>query len=222
MRFLGLEPDAVVARSAGATVNATQASAARSTLLGALGFGVASLLVFGSWAVAGPALYRMGGEAGAYLVWAAAFILLSGAGLSGLVVGHGNRMRFLAAFAIAFSAYAAVWMAGWFALRNRTGEVAGAVGGTAAFALVLCRTFGTARAWPDVALHLFIGNTVGYFTGSAAYDSLGGTAGKLAWGALYGIGFGAGIGASLHRVQEGVRLRLQARSEPGPAAQAAP
>ena len=47
---------------------------ARSVLIGMLGFGAASLLVFGSWAWMGRWLYGALGEAGTYAVWAVVFI----------------------------------------------------------------------------------------------------------------------------------------------------
>ena len=209
MRFLGLNPETVAARSRGVTPLPIQTTPIRSTLFGALMFGSVSVFVFGLWAGTGPALYRIGGELGAYLVWAAAFMVLAGLGLGRLVVGRDNRLRFLACFALAFAAYSAVWMAAWFAFRNRTGEVAGAMGGTAVFAWVICQAFGAPKQWSDTALYLFIGNTVGYFSGDLAHQRLGGDSGKIAWGLLYGLGFGAGIGASLHAVQADIRRRLQ-------------
>ena len=174
MRFLGLTPETVAARSSGVTPLPIQTTPIRSTLFGALMFGSVSVFVFGLWAGTGPALYRIGGELGAYLVWAAAFMVLAGLGLGRLVVGRDNRLRFLACFALAFAAYSAVWMAAWFAFRNRTGEVAGAMGGTAVFAWVICQAFGAPKQWSDTALYLFIGNTVGYFSGDLAHQRLGG------------------------------------------------
>lgn len=209
MRFLGLHPDTVAARSEGASIDPIQATSLRSAVFGAVMFGAVGVVVFGLWAGTGPALYRWGGEAGAYVVWAAAFMALAGLGLGRLVVGRGNRLRFLACFSIAFGAYSAVWMAAWFFFHNRTGEVAGAMGGTAVFALVICHAFGARRVWSDAALYLFIGNAAGYFLGDLAHGRLGGDTGKIAWGLLYGLGFGAGIGASLHAVQGGIRQRIQ-------------
>lgn len=209
MRFLGLYPDAVFARNGGSEINSLQSTASRSTGFGALMFGAVGVVVFGLWAGTGPAMYRWGGEVGAYLVWAAVFMGLAGLGLGRLVVGRDNRLRFLGCFALAFGAYSAVWMAAWFVFPNRTGEVAGAMAGTAAFALILCRAFGTPTSWSDTALYLFIGNAAGYFAGDLAHNQLGGDAGKLAWGLLYGLGFGAGIGASLYAVQAEIRRRMR-------------
>lgn len=215
MRFLGLTPDAVAARSPGAGVSALQASAGRSTAFGAAAFGAVSLLVFGSWAAGGPTLYRIGGELGAYLFWAALFMGGAGGALGPLVVGRGHGLRFLGAFALGFAAYAAVWMASWFALKNRSGEMLGAMAGTAAFAGVLCLAFGAPRRWFDAALYLFIGNAAGYFAGDVAYGRTGGTAGKLAWGLLYGVGFGAGIGTTLFALQSEIRRRLSGTERDG-------
>ncbi|MFO1458158.1 MAG: hypothetical protein U1G08_02025 [Verrucomicrobiota bacterium] len=210
MRFLGLTPEAVVARSTGVPLRDIQASAGRSTAYGAAVFGFVSVGVFGTWALGGSWLYGMIGEVGAFVAWAAMFMLLAGLLLSPLVVGIGNRSRFLACFALAFAAYSLVWIASWIAMPNRSGELTGAMGGTALFALILCHAFGAPRLWTDTALYLFIGNAAGYFLGDSAHNFLRGNAGKLAWGALYGLGFGAGIGASLFAVQAGIRARIQA------------
>lgn len=208
MEFPGLTSEVVAARSAGARVSPVQSSAGRSTAFGAAAFGAVSLLVFGSWAAGGPVLYRLGGELGAYLFWAALFMGAAGWGLGPLVVGRGHGLRFLGTFALGFAVYAVVWMASWFALKNRSGEMLGAMAGTAAFAGVLCLAFGVPGRWFDAALFLFIGNAAGYFAGDIAHSRLGGTAGKLAWGLLYGVGFGAGIGATLFALQSGIRRRL--------------
>lgn len=215
MRFLGLYPDAVFARNGGSEIDSLQSTASRSTGFGALMFGAVGVVVFGLWAGTGPAMYRWGGEVGAYLVWAALFMGLAGLGLGRLVVGRDNRLRFLGCFALAFGAYSAVWMAAWFIFRNRTGEVAGAMAGTAVFALILCRAFKAPASWSDTALYLFIGNAAGYFAGDLAHNRLGGDAGKLAWGLLYGLGFGAGIGASLYTVQAEIRRRIREAQDSG-------
>ncbi|MBL9174235.1 MAG: hypothetical protein JNL10_11915 [Verrucomicrobiales bacterium] len=210
MRFLGLTPEAVAARSPGVPLRRIQRTAGGSTAFGALQFGIASLVVFGTWAAGGSRLYAAIGETGAFVAWAVTFILLAGVLLAPLVIGSGNRGRFLACFALAFAAYSAVWIASWIAMPNRSGEITGAMGGTALFALVLCHAFGAPRLWTDTALYLFIGNAAGYFLGDYVHGLLRGTSGKLAWGLLYGAGFGAGIGASLFAVQSGIRSRIQA------------
>lgn len=210
MRFLGLTPEAVAARSSGVGLRSIQTSAGGSTAYGAIQFGVASLVVFGSWAVGGSRIYAAIGETGAFLTWAATFMLLAGILLAPLVIGNGNRERFLACFALAFAAYSLVWIASWIAMPNRGGEITGAMGGTALFALILCHAFGAPRLWTDTALYLFIGNAAGYFLGDFVHGLVRGTSGKLAWGLLYGVGFGSGIGASLYAVQSGIRTRIQA------------
>lgn len=209
MRFLALTPDAVAARSSGVPLRQIQATAGASTAYGAIQFGVASLVVFGTWAAGGSRLYAAIGETGAFVAWAATFILLAGVLLAPLVVGNRNRSRFLGCFALAFAGYALVWIASWTAMPNRSGEITGAMGGTALFALILCHAFGAPKLWTDTALYLFIGNAAGYFLGDFVHSHLRGQAGKLAWGALYGLGFGAGIGASLFAVQADIRSRLQ-------------
>jgi hypothetical protein len=49
---------------------------------------------------------------------------------------------------------------------------------------------------------LFVSNALGYFLGGALYYSIGGPFGMLLWGLLYGVCFGAGIGAALQFVQQ--------------------
>ena len=48
---------------------------------------------------------------------------------------------------------------------------------------------------------LFIANSIGYFLGSTLNDAVGGRAGMLLWGAVYGLFLGAGLGAVLHLAQ---------------------
>ena len=82
-------------------------------------------------------------------------------------------------------------------MPNRSGELIGAMGGTALFALDSLPRLRGARLWTDTALYSVYRQCGRLFQNSA----IPGNAGKLAWGALYGLGFGAGIGASLFAVQ---------------------
>jgi hypothetical protein len=187
---------------------------------------MASLVVYATWAFAGRWLYANLGEAGAYAVWAGLFVLLSGAGLNPLVIGPRHLLRFYALFLAAFGAYAVLWSVSWFALRGRAGEWIGSLAGTAALGFILANAFGLGwERWRMMGL-LFVAHSAGYFLGSFLFDfcrsdsgaallgavldrSGRATAGKLLWGAAYGLGFGAGLGDALHVCQTRVREELQ-------------
>jgi hypothetical protein len=68
-------------------------------------------------------------------------------------------------------------------------------------ALVFAVGFSQLRLILKLWVLLFVANSIGYFVGSALNDSLTGRIGMLTWGAVYGFGLGAGIGAVLHFVQ---------------------
>lgn len=169
--------------------------------LGALGFSVASLAVFGSWAFVGRWMYAQLSELGAYLVWALMFVLIAGATLKRLASGNRSFGKFYGIFAAAFLLYAVGWTAVWFPLRNRAGEWLASLTGTILMALVFLRAF---AAWPksfDVMTTLFLTHSLGYFVGGFLYASIGGKPGMLLWGLAYGLGFGAGIGRALFLCQ---------------------
>jgi hypothetical protein len=58
-----------------------------------------------------------------------------------------------------------------------------------------------ARSTPRFAAVLFVANSAGYFLGSALNERLGGAAGMLLWGGVYGVCLGAGLGAVMHLAQ---------------------
>lgn len=170
-------------------------------------------------------MYGNLGEGGAYAVWAALFILLSGAALNPLVIGRRTLARFYALFLTAFGAYAVAWSASWFVVGGRTGEWLGSLLGTAILGFILADAFelGWDR-WRMMAL-LFVAHSAGYFAGSVLFDfcrsesgaaMLGelldrrgrSTLGKLLWGAAYGLGLGAGLGYALHACQARLRDEL--------------
>jgi len=213
MRFIGLAADLVLGRILAFDRPLRVPGWSVSVAGGALGFGSVSVMVFACWAYAGRWFYSHVGEAGAYLAWAAIFVVGSGGLLGWLVIGAGSGRRFYGGFAIAFMAYSVVWMAAWFASPDRFGEICGALVGVAAFGACLCGMFDAWRAWPSIMIGLAVGNLAGYFLGSALHDLYGGNAGKLLWGLSYGLGFGAGMGHALHAVQSGLRRRLSALTE---------
>jgi hypothetical protein len=179
-----------------------------SVLRGALGFGAVSLVAYGVWAFAGKALSRSLGEGGFYAVLVAVFVGLTGLALHPLVAGPRSFLRFTRVFVPAFIAYAGVWCAFWFKLKFGLGEWLGSLGGTVAFALVAAATQGGRRSLPHALLVIFVGHSAGYFLGAPiCYSQLKTRPelGMLAWGLLYGLGFGAGIGFLFHALQQARR-----------------
>lgn len=168
-------------------------------LLGAVGFALPSLLVFGSWAVAGRQFYRsMGGEAGAYAAWALLFLITAPLLLSRLLAAPGKRWRFTRVFAAGFLAYAAAWCAGYMILRGPAGEWLGSIAGSLAYTAVLQvsadrrSVAGFLTQWGVFTLL----HSLGYFSGSWIFEALHhSTASKILWGVTYGLGTGAAIGA---------------------------
>lgn len=176
----------------------------RSILRGSLGFAAVSLAAYAVWAFAGKGLSAHLKEGGFYAVMAVVFVALSGLALHKLVDGPNSLPRFLKVFIPAFLAYAAVWCGAWFTLGWVKGEWLGSLAGSAAFAAVAGALLGNLKPVGKAALVLFIGHSAGYFLGAPVCYALKGdwrVAGILAWGLLYGLGFGAGIGYAFHVFQ---------------------
>ena len=173
----------------------------RSALRGAAGFAAASLLVFATVAFAERWMYARLGLWGAYLAWTALFVVAGGAALAPLAGGRWRGPKFFLLFGLAFFAYAVGWVGAYFALRGAAGEWAGALAGSLSMGVVLAAGFGAVRRAPLLSAALLASHTAGYFLGSALNDLLGGRAGMLTWGGLYGLCFGAGLGAALHLAQ---------------------
>jgi len=66
--------------------------------IGVLGFGLASLAVFGSWAFLGGWFYRALGEAGAYIAWLVLYLGIGCEVMKGLTPGPGARLKFFKIF----------------------------------------------------------------------------------------------------------------------------
>lgn len=226
MRIFDLQPDAVMARVR-TSGQARIPTLAQSMVTATAGFTVASLVVYGSWALHGRALYNRLGEPGAYAVWAVTFVAIAGGLLNPAVIGPRSLQRFYALFAAAFMAYAILWSASWFGLRGRLGEWTGSLAGTAALAWILSRGFGAKEGlWRVISL-LFLLHSAGYFAGSALYDffrnaneqhwlndylarSTRRWVAMLAWGFAHGIGLGAGLGYTLYACQSEIRKLIGA------------
>ncbi len=179
----------------------TLPSLARAVVIGAVGFGLASLCVFATVAFGERWMYTQLGLWGAYLVWTALFILLGGAALGSLVVGRWRLPKFYLLYGIAFFAYAVGWVGAYFTLRGTAGEWVGSVAGSVLMALVFAVGFEAIRSILKLSAVLFVANSLGYFVGSALNDHFGGKGGMLLWGIVYGLFLGAGIGAVLRWAQ---------------------
>jgi len=147
-------------------------------------------------------MYQTLGALGSYLAWTLLFILLSGAVFGSLVVGRWRLPRFYFLFGLAFFAYAAGWVSAYFTLGNAAGEWLGSLAGSVLMALVFAAGFGSSRSTLKLSAVLFVSNSLGYFLGAAFFYSFGRPWGMLLWGIVYGVFFGAGIGAALHLVQQ--------------------
>ena len=177
-------------------------SLTKSIVTGAIGFCLVSLCVFATVAFAERWMFQNLGLLGSYLAWIALFILLSGAVFGSLVVGRWRLPKFYLLFALAFFAYSAVWMIAYFILRGTAGEFVGSLVGSILMAIVFAAGFGALRSTIKLSAVLFVTNCLGYFLGAALFYSLSEPAGMLLFGVVYGLLFGAGIGAALHFVQQ--------------------
>lgn len=166
---------------------------------GGLGFGLASLLVFATVAFGERWMYRHLGLAGAYGTWIILFIVLGASALRPLASVPGGRFYLL--FGLAFLGYALGWVGAYFTLRGAAGEWMGSLAGSVLMSLVFALAFSSVRTWPKLMAILFVANSAGYFLGAVLNSSLGGKPGMLAWGAIYGLCLGAGLGAVLYLVQ---------------------
>lgn len=181
----------------------------RSLLIGGLGFALVSLCVFATVAFGERWMYQNLGLIGAYLVWTALFILLGGGVLGSLVVDRWRLPKFYLLFGLAFFAYAIGWVLAYFIVRGTAGEWIGSLAGSLLMGFVLTIGLGGAAGGAGAQVRkvmylsalLFVANSVGYFLGSAVNDSLGGRAGMLLWGTIYGLCLGAGLGALIHFAQ---------------------
>jgi hypothetical protein len=179
----------------------TVPSITKSVVTGAIGFGLVSLCVFATVAYGERWMYRKLGLLVEYLTRTVLFFVLSGALYGSLVVFRWRLTKFFLLFGLAFFAYAVGWMAAYFILRNTLGEWIGSLLGSVLMAVVFAAGFNSLRSLLKLSAVLFVSNSLGYFVGSALYASLGLPTGMLLWGVVYGLFFGAGIGAALQLVQ---------------------
>ena len=182
---------------------------ARSIITGAVGFCLVSLCVFATVAFGERWMYRTLGVIGAFIAWALLFVLLSGVVFGPLVVVRWRLPKFYLLFGLAFLAYAAGWMLAYFSLGRTSGEWAGSLVGSVLMAIVFAAGFGSPRSVVKLSALLFVTNAVGYFLGALLYASFARPLGMLLWGVVYGLFFGAGIGAALQLVQRDELRRVR-------------
>jgi len=191
----------------------------RAMISGAWRFAVVSMGGFAVWAAGGKWFHAQAGEGGLYAACAVAFIALAGLLMHPLIEGSRPVRRFYGIFTPAFFAYALVWSACWFALGYGTGEWLGLLGGSAAFIALTRWRMKSRRPLLAAVLILFAAQSAGYFIGGKLMHFIASPAGaelmgalskaqrgliaKLAWGAIYGLGFGAGLGWAFHFFQNG-------------------
>ena len=172
-------------------------SLTRAVLIAAVSFSLVSLIIFSSVAFAEPWMYRNLGVTGAYLTWIVLFIVLGASAFIPLLARPRKLLRFYVLFGVGFFLYGVGWMAAYFSLKNTVGEWLGSLVGSVLMAVVFAAGFKALRSAALFSFMLFAGNSFGYFLGSALYERLTAPAGMLIWGAVYGAGVGAALGAIL-------------------------
>ena len=204
MRTFGLTPDQILARGTAADVKPAP-SLPYSIGYGALSFAAVSLLAYSIWA------FRLiSGTAALYGTITLVYIGLTGVALSRLVMGPGATRRFALLFAVGFLAYAFAWCAFWFGLNGKHhADLWGSVVGLAAMTWLCQRAFGQRNDFLPMFAVLFSFYTMGYYAGESLYGAVRGPAGRLLWGGMHGLGFGAGLGYVLFRCQEPLKLQLR-------------
>lgn len=210
--MLGLDPDSVIARIKQAGKPVVLPDLKQSLTVGALGFTIVSVLMFGLWAVAGRWLHQQLGELLFYSLLAVGFMGGGGAAFKPILIGQ-NLGRFYILFVGSFLIYAAVWILCWFTVRD-IGEWLASFLGPALMGMLFAWAFGAPTRMARCVLALVVGHTAGYFIGSwlFAWAPLQNRFGMLIWGVTYGVGFGAGMSYALSICQEATRGRLLAMS----------
>lgn len=218
LSLLQLDPGHLAGRLQAASAAAAPPSLAASLMRGSIGFTLVAIAGFAPWALAGGRLAQSIGELGMYLACAGVFVALSGPLLYRLVIGPGALARFAILFMVAYLAYAAAWIAAWMSLHGNRGSLVGLAAGCLLMGWILCRAFTARGALGAVVAALLAGNLLGYYGGGYAEALVGGLSvpgvaviahekarptalAMLSWGACYGLGVGAGLGAALHRCQ---------------------
>jgi len=211
MSLFQLDPQSIAARVRAANDAAPLPTPGASIVRGIVGFTLLSVAGFAPWPIL-DLWFRRGTETLLYILCTAIFIGLSAPLLHRLIIGPGSFVRFYKLFTISFIAYAAVWIAFWVWLREREGEIAGLLGGTAAMGVILAFAFDAQRSVVKIIAGLFVLNALGYFAGGWIEGKLGihhRLIAMLLWAVCYGVGFGAGLGLALHICQARARAALR-------------
>jgi len=222
MSWFQLDPESVATRVRASGESARVPTLGGSLLRGTLGFILVSIAGFAPWAVAGGWFYRHMGEAGMYVACALVFIGTAGLLLHRLIIGPGSLSRSYLIFAPSFGAYSVAWIIGWMALGGHPGSVLGLLAGTALMGWMLARAFDSGGETLKVIAALFVLNSAGYFFGGVVEGALLRLEGlpvsgmaqaiiaKSLWGVFYGAGLGAGLGWAFYLCQANTRARLAA------------
>jgi len=211
MSLFQLGPQSIADRVRAANDAAPLPTPGASIVRGIVGFTLLSVAGFAPWPIL-DLWFRRGTETQLYILCTAIFIGLSAPLLHRLIIGPGSFVRFYKLFTISFIAYAAVWIAFWVWLREREGEIAGLLGGTAAMGVILAFAFDAQRSVVKIIAGLFVLNALGYFAGGWIEGKLGihhRLIAMLLWAVCYGVGFGAGLGLALHICQARARAALR-------------
>lgn len=177
----------------------------RQVLRGALGFALVSTAVFSTVAFAERWMYTNLTMIGAYVAWTVMFLVLAPLAFIGIVPSD-RRRTFPLWFNAAFFGYCVLWCVGWFVSPNTVGEVVGCTAGSLAMTGVLVWRGYVEKPVMMAGLVVAVANLLGYFAGGYLNAKLGGPTGMLVWGALFGAGTGAGIGAILRSDQKSSSL----------------
>jgi hypothetical protein len=166
----------------------------------ALGFCIASLIVFATVAFGERWMYQNLGVYGSYAVWALLFVVLGGAALSPLRDKRKSLLSFYLLFGISFLLYAVGWTAVYFMLGGGAvlggglAEWAASLAGSALMGMVFALGLGNLAASPTLIAILFVANSAGYFLGGVVFYKMHSRLGMVAWGGIFGLFLGAGLG----------------------------
>jgi hypothetical protein len=210
MTLFQLAPASIVARVRASGQASPIPTLGASIVRGIVGFTIVSVAGFAPWPlidrfVPHPMVTEL------YLACTAVFIGLSGPCLHRLIIGPGSLSRCYKLFTPAFIAYAIAWITCWETRPDDLGGVAGLLAGTAVMGAILALAFDHPRVMLKTIPALFLLNAAGYYAGQEFEGRLGVShrhTAQFLWGACYGIGFGAGLGAAFYFCQERVRALL--------------
>ena len=173
-------------------------SLCQSLFVGSIGFCLVSTAVFATVAFGERWLYGHLGVALTYAFWTLLFVLGGGAVVARLNRGCQSLPRSYAMFALAFFLFAVGWTAAYFATKLAVRELLGVIVGTLLMGLTFLVASAAMKHFVRVVLVLLLTNAVGYFAGRVIWQTLGGKAGMILWGVLFGLGLGLGLGYTLY------------------------